>query len=390
MQKAVDVQDFRLTIGPPDYCSEEQISSSKEWIREHAIEMPTRFPNMQISEVREAWTARLEQDLISVSPRSIEKLCPGHPWAIDFWGPIEVLDRTLFFWVECTNWGDGSISTLRVQIVPDDPTRNKLVNSKNSSLLEELVNAANLSPSKLAKLLDQTVMGYGYLSYQNQHSMQFELSNWDLTFIDLFQLVNDLLHELVRLRKAGRAVGANPFTQQFLFNPEIANAAEQYLIYFGQFLADIGVEAETSVARSDEVTILSIVPKNKEAALELIHEALRTYLTLPSDPELQSSLDQNQDVASIQLRANLHHLQGQVLVAQAALQLKDATIQQQRTHIDLLSARDITPQKPSPKPGDEEPVLGGLVNVGQIGPKSFKVNLGELARRYKRSNDDDE
>ena len=68
----------------------------------------------------------------------------------------------------------------------------------------------------------------------------------------------------------------------FEFPREIKNACTQYLVYFSQFLYDLGIDTSIELKESASLTLFKIKPKNKIEALENIMFALNTYLNIPA------------------------------------------------------------------------------------------------------------
>ncbi len=51
---------------------------------------------------------------------------------------------------------------------------------------------------------------------------------------------------------------------------------KQYLIYFTQFLADMGILADTELKEEVNHTLFKIIPKDKDESLDRVREALNT------------------------------------------------------------------------------------------------------------------
>jgi len=113
----------------------------------------------------------------------------------------------------------------------------------------------------------------------------------------------------------------------FEFPEEIKTACKQYLIYFGQFLADIGINANTSIKDEANKVLFTIIPEDGTEALDKIKDALEIYINAPANPNIDSQITASSDIAVLQWSANVSHLRGQVMLAQAAIQMKDATIE---------------------------------------------------------------
>src|SRR5207248_3210540 len=59
-------------------------------------------------------------------------------------------------------------------------------------------------------------------------------------------------------------------------------AAEQYLLYFAEFLGDLGVVATADVKHEGLQAVLTVTPQSREQALSAISDALSAYLSLPA------------------------------------------------------------------------------------------------------------
>lgn len=168
----------------------------------------------------------------------------------------------------------------------------------------------------------------------------------------------------------------------FEFPPAAKAACEQYLVYFSQFLRDLGIDATAEVQGNLKNTILSITPTDRAHALSLIKEALAAYLELPNAPEgaLEST-----DIAAHQLQANIMFLKSQLMLAQATIEQKNATIRL-LTHTSHQVIEQKTPSSPTKpkKKAASEPIFGGLIEVSSVKRAGVKFNFAELVRRLRR------
>jgi hypothetical protein len=154
-----------------------------------------------------------------------------------------------------------------------------------------------------------------------------------------------------------------------------------------QFLKDLGVEASSELKHEAGKVLFSVTPVNKDEALDKIRAALEVYLCLPSG---KLAVSGNDPIEVQRLSANILHLQGQLMLAQAMIQHKDAAIQLQQATIHqqqhLLAANvitqsviDITPKKVE----DKEEFLGGALALTQIEKSGVIINLAEIYRRLR-------
>lgn len=129
-----------------------------------------------------------------------------------------------------------------------------------------------------------------------------------------------------------RSKAIEGISTQFNFPEESRHIYSQYLMYFGQFLEDLGIKAKISLSNEKESTILNIEPIHKDQALQDIRTALSAYLCLTLDEEnslVRASGTQNSEAKTLQLNATINHLKSQ-------LQLQQAISSTQATNIKLL------------------------------------------------------
>lgn len=183
----------------------------------------------------------------------------------------------------------------------------------------------------------------------------------------------------------------------FDFPEDIKVPCEQYLLYFVQFLKDLGVEATSNLKHQAGQVLFSVTPNDEQQALDKIRTALEAYLRLPTSPTIGFSGIES-DIAIQRLVANIRHLEGQLSLAQAVLQAKDATIKAQQITMDhqhrvlsgevvIGSLRTITPER---KVKDKEELLSGTIAITRYEGKGFEINLPELFRKLKSLFDHDE
>lgn len=202
-------------------------------------------------------------------------------------------------------------------------------------------------------------------------------------------------HEEVERALASR-LRNDSVAMSFDFPEEVKVPCEQYLLYFVQFLRDLGVGATSELKHEAGQVLFTVTPTDTRQALDKIRTALEIYMRLPSSPVSNLS-GADSEVAIQRLVANIYHLKSQLALSQAMLQAKDATIQahqltisnQQRLlngEIIIESLRDVTPQ-----PGeDKEELLGGMFAITKYEGKGFELNLPEIFRRLRKLFADEE
>jgi hypothetical protein len=197
--------------------------------------------------------------------------------------------------------------------------------------------------------------------------------------------LNEAVEKSLREKTYGNAI-----VTYFNFPSEVKVACEQYLLFFVDFLRDMGIEAKADIQEKTGEVLFVVAPNDKRTALEKIRLALEIFLQLPAE-QIEVSPVLSEDAISIQrLSANIHHLKSQLMLAQALLQTKDATIQAQQTTIEyqqrLLSGEVVldSMRNREKESADKEDLLGGAVAITKYEGKGFEINLPELFRRLRQ------
>jgi len=122
---------------------------------------------------------------------------------------------------------------------------------------------------------------------------------------------------------------SNDFEARFNFPKEYQSILKPYLQYFEEFLNDLCIATDVNIQRLGNDTILSVIPENKNEALEKIADALKIYLCAPvvaSNVSVEESL-QMQTVAT-KLYAQCKNLESQMMY-------KEISIREQNQQIEI-------------------------------------------------------
>lgn len=228
-----------------------------------------------------------------------------------------------------------------------------------------------------------------YLSH-NTFDLECVIENKNQTVLQFLSEKMDVVRPLSRIaaEEALRTVRKNSLVTWFNFPSPIKTSCEQYLIYFVQFLEDLGIKANSEIKEDAGRILFSVTPADGPSALGKIKEALEAYLDLPRNPEFNAVADDFSDMAVSQLKANVFFLKSQLAIAQAVLEAKDATIEalklttyQQRQML-IGSTSDASEKADE---NESEPILGDTVHLTKYEGKFLKVDLPTILRRLKRS-----
>ncbi len=178
----------------------------------------------------------------------------------------------------------------------------------------------------------------------------------------------------------------------FEFPQPVRTACQQYLLYFVQFLADLGIDADAELKEDAQRILFSVTPRDNSEALERIQEALQAFLGIPGSSEFNNYATTTLDIAGQQLVANVMHLQSQLALAHAINQAKSATIETlqlanfQYRQMMLVQAPTSIPSAPTSvsETSEREELIKGLVAVTPLKVKGVEINLPNILRLLKR------
>ena len=177
-----------------------------------------------------------------------------------------------------------------------------------------------------------------------------------------------------------------PLTAFFEFPEHLKTACEQYLMYFAQFLFDIGIKVKTEIQDIGSQILFSVIPVNKEEAISKISQALAFYLSIPMIDEIEIKETFGEISESIQfqsLASNILHLKAQLKLAEATLKLQKAHIDlltnypnQTNTNEVLINSLDKVREKDNDI--DSLTFMNGIITIKKYEGKGFAINLPRL------------
>lgn len=205
-------------------------------------------------------------------------------------------------------------------------------------------------------------------------------------------------------QELSKNIKINSLSTRFLnFPDEVRVPCEQYLLYFAEFLRDLGVNAMAEIKHEAGEVLFNITPLNSNQALDNIKNALDVYLQLPKS-ELILVEDHEFEIAMLKVKANVDHLKSQLSLAKAEIRVKEKEIQALEA---TLEAKDISIQnlrerfeqqkhllkgeiaegiikvEPNIKEEDKEEFFDGVFALTQFEEKGFRVNLAQLFRKLR-------
>lgn len=236
-------------------------------------------------------------------------------------------------------------------------------------------------PHRLAKMNENNmILVFSCLLKNEKLALQDAVNYWTEQINVLIQSAHESLLS---------QTNPNALFSFFQFPKSIQTACEQYLLYFVQFLEDLGIEAEADIRHEAQQVLFSVTPKEGPEALDKIREALNIYLQLPGMPEFAQEAAAVTDIAVRQLEANVLHLTSQLRLAEATIEAKNEAIKALRISRQLLANSgdakniDITQITIEAEETDSEELMPG-VEVIPLEGKGLKIDLPGILRKLKR------
>ena len=225
--------------------------------------------------------------------------------------------------------------------------------------------------------------GTKFLKSEKGYGIKIEILDGDSIITQSVQTCHNILQKIYKATELNltNEINKDSLTSIFEFPQEIKSACKQYLVYFAQFLSDLGINAETEIKEETDKTLFKVTPKDKTDALEKIKKILDTYLQMAESTSIELMNMYDSNVAVQQLKANIHHLQGQLYLSKSVMQMKDATIESlQLSNFQLKERVEILNKEKSKK----EDIIPGVVAVKEYDGKGFSIDIPNIVRSLKR------
>lgn len=256
----------------------------------------------------------------------------------------------------------------------------------------------NLFLQSLKDRLERTVPEIREIKINDQSetawfSVTFRLSESDDLYDATCEFANKIREQFEHIKSLPvNHDSSSSFVARFCFPPHLERACQQYLVYFAEFLRDLGIEADTELLRDGKELLFSVIPKDKNEALYRIKEALAIYLKLP---EIYSQQKDSLHITSPEMEvvlqkyiANIEHLQSQLRLAEALIKtglnrnMNDVSrFVSVRNDIFVTSLNDITIESTKE---DTKSFFGGIVKLGSWKKGPVEVNTPKLLEGLKK------
>ena len=156
------------------------------------------------------------------------------------------------------------------------------------------------------------------------------------------------------------------FIKIFEFPAEYKNICSQYLIWFGEFLENLGIDANVSTEQSKNQTQLIVSPNECPELLTEIEKLFYQYLSLPYAELLppESNSPQHEILAFQSLKMQVQHLQTQIQMKDAVISSNQITNKSLSTQLSEINTELLLIK--SMKSNDKAEFFNGLLKVSRV------------------------
>ncbi len=145
----------------------------------------------------------------------------------------------------------------------------------------------------------------------------------DIISSELKRIHNRVLIQIDRIYSTGS------FFAHFNFSEKNKKICEQYLMYFGEFLIDLGIDTNTSIREYGNEVLFEVIPKNKNEAIKKIYQAFEIFLSLPKYENQISITTSKGLIGEIKIKKLLsviEHLKSQLSLSKQLVEIREKEI----------------------------------------------------------------
>lgn len=189
--------------------------------------------------------------------------------------------------------------------------------------------------------------------------------------------INEFMKEVKEIFQVSKDFFEKSNTDAIYFEFDVDKSIQvpykQYLVYFIQFLEDLGIESRSEIKDKVNKIMFQVIPKDKTIALKNIRACLEIYINLIDSKDIEVYEDYS-NVAVMNLKFNINHLKNQLMLA-------NTIIEQQQIAINLL--KNVKVNIPDEKK-DEIELFNGAIKVKEFEYKGLIINPAKILKLLKR------
>ncbi|MGP7735791.1 hypothetical protein [Oceanimonas smirnovii] len=178
---------------------------------------------------------------------------------------------------------------------------------------------------------------------------------------------------------------SNKIVAKFQFAPEAQQACTSYLLYFIEFLRDMGINANGRIENHESKVLFTVEPKSKNESLTVISQALAMYLSSSevdtgSIAPIVDELDPLTELKIEKLKNEIDRLKSSLRTNEAILRYQDRllTNSEQVTKLPKQPLEGLCEVYVDDKKQDKGSFLGGGVRLGVYKKAGLEIDWRAL------------
>ncbi|MBB1467908.1 hypothetical protein H5232_05445 [Pseudoalteromonas sp. SG41-5] len=174
------------------------------------------------------------------------------------------------------------------------------------------------------------------------------------------------------------------FVKVFEFPKEYESICSQYLIWFGEFLRNLGIDASVSTENKNGQTSIIVSPEDASELTSKIEMLFYQYISLPYSeylPALDTKIS-TEDKFKVQMLTNqIESFKTQIQMKDAIIEMKELSIMNLKESYDKKSSELMLIQ--SMRNSDDIEILDGSLSLGEIKWGALKLHPKKLLDKIK-------
>lgn len=235
-------------------------------------------------------------------------------------------------------------------------------------LIERIIEAHNNETNEITLIHERNDENFLDLFFYFNFAKETNISEAFKTVTEYLNKIQHEAYDSIHTQDTTHKIMA-----RFSFKPEFQSSCSRYILYFIEFLRDMGIEANSDLKKKGLETLFTIEPTSKDISLKNIKDALCIYLSLP---ELDSTPPTNQNPDPL-IEFKIEKLSAEISSLKSSKRIQEALFKIQSEKIDDLSNKFLTLEANSPLNGlqsitvkgvteSKDVFLGGAIRLGKF------------------------
>ncbi|BCL72184.1 hypothetical protein TUMSATVNIG1_41510 [Vibrio nigripulchritudo] len=183
---------------------------------------------------------------------------------------------------------------------------------------------------------------------------------------------------------------SNKIVAKFQFAPEAQQACTSYVLYFIEFLRDMGIDANGQIESHESNVLFTVEPKSKDESLTVISQALAMYLS-SSEVDIHNitpsadELDPLTELKIEKLKSEIDRLKSSLRTNEAILRYQDRLLTNSKhTQLPKQPLEGLSEVYVDDKKLDKGSFLGGGIKLGVYKKAGIEIDWKALISFFSR------